>query len=129
MRVELGNQSPIEIVDGQVRSLGDGPVVTTMNVRENATYEVAKRGSKTDVNGSEVGVESARELAGEISMHLMSNSGQTSHMPGQEAAIEVVRTWASHSDKPPIWVRCDDGDFEVLLSHLFQAPILPAEEA
>lgn len=122
MQVVLGNDSPIEIIDGEVRAF-DGPSVTTMNVAPDATYEVAKKGTVTDVNGQGVEVATAQELASQLAMHLMVNNGQTSHMPGQEAAIGVVRAWASHSDKPPTWVSCDDKNFEVLLSHIFQCPI------
>jgi hypothetical protein len=126
MQVQLGNESPIEVIDGNVGVL-TGPTVTTMNVAPDATYEVAKKGTVTDVNGNEVEVTTAKELAGEIAMHLMVNNGQTSHMPGQEAAIGVVRAWANHSDKPPTWVSCDDKNFEVLLSNIFQCPIRDEE--
>lgn len=124
MQVLLGNESPIEVIDGVVRVLEvEGPSVTSMNVDHTATYEVARKGAVTDVNGQDVEVASAQELAGQIAMHLMVNNGLTSHMPGQEAAIGVVRAWASHSDKPPSWVSCDDKNFEVLLSNIFQCPI------
>lgn len=100
MLVEFGNPTPTE-PDG---STLPGPAVTYFSIPDERTLE----------EGADVG---------DVLLHLARNPGQTSHLPGLEALLDVVRTLPLHMSGTPSWVWSDNPVLAQYLSEFFDVPI------
>jgi hypothetical protein len=113
MLVEMGNVAPA--------SDAAGPAVCRMTIY--GTYVVADKGARMTIgHGNEVVVESAADLAAHAAAHLGRAVGVT-HLPEQEALLNVRALWMDESQAPPSWVWSDDENFAVLLGEFFGCPV------
>lgn len=110
MLVEIGNHAPLHKVNELVVPLR-GPVVTYFSVPDS----IAEDGTPH----YDVQADADHQ---ELALHLAQNPGATTHLPGHEAFLSVVRSWATHSEAPPRWVWSDHEDLEDVLSRFFGCP-------
>lgn len=111
MKVILGNPSPQE----QGRPL-PGPALTHSEIRD------TKNEDGSYIEGYVVGSNAA-----EVKDHLFDNPGLVTHLPGNGAALSVVRSWADQSGGKPSFVKVEPGerdpaeadDFERFLSEFW----------
>lgn len=94
MQILLGNPSP---VDQGVPIPGPAITITAISDIKN------EDGSWTAgyVIGSSVD---------EIKDHLFFNQGPVTHMPGNGALLNIIRSWVDHSQGLPTWVAVDPGE-------------------
>lgn len=110
MKVILGNPNPTD---------APGPAVTYSHVMDDKDEDGSFR------VGYLVGSDAA-----DIKDHLFDNPGLVTHLPGQGAVLNVIRTWNDHGNVKPSWVsvepegRSDEeaADFERFLSEFWRIP-------
>lgn len=94
MKIILGNPSP---VDQGVPV--PGPTVTVTEVQD------IKNEDGSWVAGYVVGTDAA-----EVKDHLFDNPGMITHLPGNGVLLNIIRSWADHSQGKPTWVAVDPGE-------------------
>jgi hypothetical protein len=106
VKVYLGNSDPHD--QGEVVP---GPTLTICTIEDSAGYVV----------GSD---------AMEVKEHLFDNPGLVTHLPGNEAILNIIRSWPDHGNERPTFVKVEaEGrnpeeadDLERFLSDFYHCP-------